>query len=210
MLNNKRKLKYGLIMICLAFFLQIGMKNVSATTIFLNSLFNTAIGDDAGSWNWEPGDSFSIISNATGIGVGSEPGGVLFDSGLKFEIEAEYTTENLYSGNFSITDLDNPSTVYLSAMFDDLKLTSVGGLLFETSGVSNVSGDWIQTEFPDMTVSFISGSIVSWGTNFSFFSLIRLEKESPITNPVANPEPGTLLLFGFGMLGLACISRKKL
>jgi hypothetical protein len=212
MLNNKRKLKYSLIMICLAFCLQIGMKNVSAETIFLNSFFNTAIGDNAGNWNWEPGDNFSITSNATGIDVGFEPGEVLFDSGLKFEIEAEYTTAGLYNGNFSITDLDDPSTVYLNAMFDDLKLTSAGGLFlfFETSGVSNVSGDWMQTAFSDMTVSLISGTIVSWGTNFSFLSLISLEKDDPITNPVANPEPGTFFLFGFGMLGLACISRKKM
>nr|WP_319393066.1 PEP-CTERM sorting domain-containing protein [uncultured Desulfobacter sp.] len=209
MLNNKRKFKYGLVMICLAFCLQLGTKNVSAETICLNSLHNTAVWGDAGSWNWVPGDSFFITSNAVGINVGFEPGKVLFDSRVKFEIMAEYTTAGLYSGNFSITDLDDPSTVYLNAMFDDLKLASVDdlSLFFETSGVSNVSGDWMTTIFSDMTVSLINGSIDgSMGTRSSFLSLIRLEKESP----VANPEPGTFFLFGFGMLGLACINRKKL
>ncbi len=209
MLNNKTKLKYHLVIICLAFCLLLGMKNVSAETIFLGSSFETktTIWDDSDTWNWTPGDSFSITSNGRGVNVGFGAGEVLFDSYLKFEIVAEYSEANQYNGSFSITDLDDPAAVYLNAIFDSLTLKYIDNILFffETSGLSNVSGQWMETAFSDMTLSLINGSIVSWGENRSFLGSIRLEKDDPI----ANPEPGTFFLFGLGMLGLARISRKK-
>lgn len=214
MLNNKSKPKYALIITCMVLYLLLGMNNVSAETISLSSLLDTTIWDDAGNWNWKPGDNFSIISNATGIDVGL-PGEDLFDSYLKFEIVAEYTKATGYTGGFSITDLDDQNTVYLKATFDDLTLKyieltlkdiDVFGILFEASDVSGASGQLMETIFSDMTVSFTNGIAVSLGANFSFLGSISLEKNDPI----ANPEPGTFFLLGFGMLGLARITRKKM
>lgn len=207
MLNNKTQLKYGLILTCLAFFLMLGMKNVSAQTIFLGSSLETTIWDDSGNWDWTIGDSFSITSIGRGLNVGFEPGELLFGSYLKFEIVAEYTQTDQYSGNFLITDLYNPSTVYLNALFDNLTIGYLEDIafLFQTIEISSVSGQWMETVFSDMTVSLMNGSIVSWGKNLVFLGSICLEKDDPI----ANPEPGTFFLFGLGMLGLARMSRKK-
>ncbi|MCG8552062.1 MAG: PEP-CTERM sorting domain-containing protein [Desulfobacterales bacterium] len=210
MLTNKAQLKYSLIITCMAVCLLLGIKNVSAETIFSGSSLETTIWDDSGNWDWGSGDSFSITSIGTGLNVGFEPGELLFDSDLKFEIVAEYTEKNQYIGNFLVTDLDDPNTVYLNAMFDGLTLKYLDDVFFffETSGVSSVSGQWMDTLFSDMAVSLINGGIVSWGSNLSFLGSVSLEETDPI-NPIANPEPGTFFLFGLGMLGIARISRKK-
>nr|WP_320013692.1 PEP-CTERM sorting domain-containing protein [uncultured Desulfobacter sp.] len=206
MLNNKSKSKCGLIITCMALCLLLGMNNVSAETISLSSLLDTTIWDDEGNWNWKPGDDLSITANATGIDVGLSGEG-LFDSYLKFEIVAEYTKETGYSGDFSITDFDDQDTVYLKATFDSLALKYIYGfsLLFETGDVSSASGQLMETTLSDMTVSLTNGIAVSWDTSSFFLGSISLEKNDPI----ANPEPGTFFLLGFGMLGLAHISRKK-
>ncbi len=207
----KYKLKPGLIIVCMALILLFSLNNnVSAKTISLNGLLGTDIWDDEGNWNWELEKTFSISSNVTGIDIG-EVDQVLYTPYLKFEfVTTAYSTDTGYSGSFFITDSDDPDAVYLEAVFDSLALTYMEGVFisFETSNVSIVSNDLLGGTLSDMAVSITNGCVAA---NIMFTGAITLTEESSTTedDPIANPEPGTFFLLGFGMLGLARLYRRK-
>ncbi len=215
MLNRNLKPKYGLIIAFIALSLLFGLNTVSAETISLKALIDTDIWDEDGKWDWSLGKDFFISANATGINIGQDDAQYfqdLYGAALKFEFVAEGSFNGTeytgYSGFFKI--IDENDTVYLSAKFDTLTLNYRTGsrLSFSTEDISGLTGSLTTGIFSDMTVSLTYGRV----KDSSFIGSIRLdEDESSATgdDPIANPEPGTFFLLGFGMLGLARLYRRK-
>ncbi|HZU87801.1 MAG TPA: PEP-CTERM sorting domain-containing protein [Stellaceae bacterium] len=167
------------------------------------SAFAVASVTSCGGCDNAPGDIANIAADKTAIAAFFDAGGGIL--GL-----AAATDANGYA--YVPDSAGNPTPIYASSGFVDTALGTALGIpavngdethnIFDEPGTGGVSSLYGVTERygsdgPAVTLALSGGKITCTGTHCKITS----------TSPV--PEPGTLSLFGAGLIGLAAMTRRR-
>ncbi len=192
---------------------------LSAETLYSNGGVNGTFAGLQISQAYATSDSFTLGSNSTltgasNIGIWVDTGDTLtsFDWSISTSPDGGGTSEGSGSGFSSATELTPTSSYGFSGEYNvynvsftipDLALAAgTYYLTLQNATTANQGGVyWDQNDGPSTASTYYDGTFLDAVESESF--------EIDGTTSSTTPEPGTLVLFGSGLLGMAGLIRRK-
>ncbi len=134
-----------------------------------------------------------IDPSSNHIGI-NQNGSVDYNSGPTVNIAPNFDNGEIW---YSWIDYDGTD---LEVRISENGLRPLDAIISQTLDISAILSQ------PNAYVGFTSGTWAAWG-NHDILAWEYRDGFDPIDNPI--PEPATMLLFGFGLLGLAGVNRRK-